>query len=225
MCGAWRPPPRLRRGVLPRIAFGERLRFAKSREGETGSWERGGSRRVGSRLRHDARRGPSGGRRRRTGRRTLRPRTACDPARPADGRPRRRRAAARKARAWTGTGRASGLMPRVMPPLFGFPPPFHSRGRTASARLREAKSFAEGMAGEGSATKERRGPAGPRVTNRAGPSGLAPRAPTAVCRQRPTDTGLFGHGGTRLELSLKVYASVFVLQALRHRRVFYILTS
>src|SRR5580658_2537550 len=46
--------------------------------------------------------------------------------------------------------------------------------RSVASRLREAKSFAEGMAGEGSATKERRGPAGPRVTNRAGPSGLAP---------------------------------------------------
>jgi hypothetical protein len=47
---------------------------------------------------------------------------------------------------------------------------------------------------------------------------------TTVGRHRPGETGLFGHSIACLEVCLKAYASVFVLQALR-RRVFYILTS
>lgn len=48
---------------------------------------------------------------------------------------------------------------------------------------------------------------------------------TAVCRNWPGETGLFGHSCACPEVCPKVYASVFVLQAFRHRRVFYVLTS
>jgi hypothetical protein len=48
---------------------------------------------------------------------------------------------------------------------------------------------------------------------------------TAVCRNWPGETGLFGHSRACLEVGPKVYAFVFVLQAFRHRRVFYTLTS
>ena len=48
---------------------------------------------------------------------------------------------------------------------------------------------------------------------------------TTVCRDWPGETGLFGHSRAYLEVYPKVYASVFVLQAFRHRCVFHILTS
>jgi hypothetical protein len=48
---------------------------------------------------------------------------------------------------------------------------------------------------------------------------------TAVYRDWPGETGLFGHSRACPEVCPKVYASVFVLQAFRHRRVFHILTS
>ncbi len=60
---------------------------------------------------------------------------------------------------------------------------------------------------------------------RTSPSASAALVKTAVCRNWPGETGLFGHSRACLEVGPKVYASVFVLQAFRRRRVFYILIS